>query len=223
MSGTDAAFFEIVGNELRLVAGTVLNFEAKTTYDVTVEVNDADVGGAIDALQVFTLTITNVNEAPTAVTLTNTTTSLAENTSTATAIKVADVSFTDDALGTNVLSLSGPDAAFFEIVSNELRLVAGTVLNFEAKTTYDVTVEVNDALVGGVVDAFQNFTLTITDVNEAPTAMSLQNTTPTLAETPARLPRSRWLMFLLLTMLWAPTSCPCLALMRRSLKLSATN
>jgi Ca2+-binding RTX toxin-like protein len=182
LSGTDAAFFEIVSNELRLKAGTVLDFEAKSIYNVTVEVNDAAVGGAVDASQAFALTLTDVNEAPTAVTLQNTTTSLAENTSTATAIKLADISVTDDALGTNVLSLSGTDAAFFEIVSNELRLKAGTVLDFEAKSTYNVTVEVNDGAVGGAVDASQAFALTLTDVNEAPTAVTLQNTTTSLAE-----------------------------------------
>jgi ELWxxDGT repeat protein len=164
LSGTDAAFFEIVSNELRLKAGTVLNFEAKSSYDVTVEVNDPGVGGAIDASQAFTLTVTDVNETPTAVTFTNTTTSLAENTSTATAIKLAEISVTDDALGTNNLSLSGADAAFFEIVGRELRLVASTVLDFETKSSYSVTVEVNDPAVGGAVDASQAFTLTLTNV-----------------------------------------------------------
>ncbi|MFO1004064.1 MAG: M10 family metallopeptidase C-terminal domain-containing protein, partial [Planctomycetaceae bacterium] len=168
-----------------LKAGTVLNFESKSSYNVTVDVDDSAVGGgAIDASQTFTLTITDVNEAPTSVTLQNTTTSLNENTSTATSIKLADIVVTDDALGTNDLSLSGSDAVFFEISgSNELMLKAGTVLDFETKSSYNVTVDVDDSAVGGgAVDASQNFTLTITDANEAPTAVALQNTTSSLAE-----------------------------------------
>ena len=44
----------------------------------------------------------------------------------------------------NDLTLVGADAADFEIVGTELRLKAGTVLDFETKTSFDVTVEVDD-------------------------------------------------------------------------------
>lgn len=108
------------------------------------------------------------NTAPSAVALENTVTTLTEGTDTATAIKVADIVVSDDALGTNTLSVSGADAASFEIVGSELRLKAGTVLDFETKTTYAVTVNVDDATVGGVVDASVNYTLTMTNVSDAP-------------------------------------------------------
>jgi hypothetical protein len=168
LTGTDAAFFEIVGTALRLKAGTVLNFEAKASYSVTVNVNDAAVGATPDLTRNFTLTVTDVNEAPTTVVFQNTTTSLAENTSTASAIKLADVVITDDVLGTNTLSLTGTDAAFFEIVGTELRLRAGTVLNFEAKSSYSVIVQVDDPTVGATPDATVNYTLTVTNTNDAP-------------------------------------------------------
>ena len=62
-------------------------------------------------------------------------------------IKVADIAVTDDALGTNVLSLGGADAASFSIVNGsggpELHFNGGA--NFEAKSAYDVTINVNDA------------------------------------------------------------------------------
>ena len=70
------------------------------------------------------ITITDINEPPT-VALANTTTTFPENTDTTSAIKVADIVVTDDALGTNTLSLSGADAALFQIVGTELFLVAG--------------------------------------------------------------------------------------------------
>ena len=110
-------------------------------------------------------TVFITNAAPTAVSFSNTVTSLQENTSTATAIRVADIAITDDALGINELSLGGADAAFFEIVGNQLRLKSGTVLDFEVKTSYSVTVNVNDATVGTTTpDASANFTLSITDM-----------------------------------------------------------
>ncbi|MFB2878171.1 SdiA-regulated domain-containing protein [Floridanema aerugineum] len=116
--------------------------------------------------------IANVNQAPTAVSLANTVTSLAENISTATRLKVADISITDDGLGTNVLGLSGTDASFFEIDGSVLYLKAGTDLNFEAKPSYAVAVNVDDASVGSTPDASTNFTLALTNVNEAPTAVN---------------------------------------------------
>ncbi|MBE9178008.1 cadherin domain-containing protein [Oculatella sp. LEGE 06141] len=180
LTGTDAAFFEIIGTELYLKAGTVLDFETKSSYSVTVNVDDTSVGGSPDASNTFTLTLTDVNEAPT-VGLTNTTTTLAENSDTGSAIKVADIAVTDDALGTNTLSLTGTDAAFFEIIGTALYLKAGTVLDFETKSSYSVTVNVDDTSVGGSPDASNTFTLTLTDVNEAPT-VGLTNTTTTLAE-----------------------------------------
>ena len=62
-------------------------------------------------------------------------TPLQENTVTTSRIKVADIVVTDDALGTNSLSLFGVDAANFEIDGFALYLKAGTTLNFEAKTS----------------------------------------------------------------------------------------
>jgi VCBS repeat-containing protein len=182
LSGTDASFFEIDAGVLYLKAGTTLNFEAKATYNVTVNVDDSTVGSTPDFALPFTLTLTDVNEAPTAVNFANTTSAIAENTSTATRIKVADINLTDDALGTESLTLSGADAGFFEIDANVLYLKAGTTLDFETKTTYNVTVNADDSTVGGTPDVSNNFTLTITDVNEAPTAASLDNTTTTIAE-----------------------------------------
>jgi len=190
LSGTDAAKFEIVDNggsyELHLKAGVTLDHEADGQFDVTVNVDDATIGGGVDASQAFSLTVSDVNEAPTAVNLTNTVTTIAENADTSSSIKVADITITDDALGTNDLSLSGTDAAKFEIVDNggsyELHLKAGVTLDHEADGQFDVAVNVDDATIGGGVDASQAFSLTVSDVNEAPTAVNLTNTVTTIAE-----------------------------------------
>ena len=164
MTGADADKFEIVDNggsfELHLKAGVTLDHEADDQFDVTVQVDDATVGGTPDATQSFSLSVTDENEAPTAVSLDNQVTSIAENSDTSSSTKVADISVTDDALGTNDLSLTGADADKFEIVDNggsfELHLKAGVTLDHEADDQFDVTVQVDDATVGGTPDATQS-------------------------------------------------------------------
>jgi len=128
-------------------------------------------GGAAafsDNLVTGTITVNAANAAPTALTLQNVVTTLAENTDTSARIKVADIVITDDALGTNTVSLSGSDAASFEIDGTELYLKAGTALNFQTQPSFTITVAVDDTTVGGTPDLSQAFTLTITDVNSAP-------------------------------------------------------
>jgi uncharacterized protein YjiK len=105
------------------------------------------------------------NQAPTGVTLTNQTTSLPENSSTATRVKLADVTVADDGLGSNDLSVTGADASFFEVDSNGLYLKTGTALDHAAKGSYAVSVAVDDAAVGASPDATSSlFTLTIAAV-----------------------------------------------------------
>jgi uncharacterized protein YjiK/2',3'-cyclic-nucleotide 2'-phosphodiesterase (5'-nucleotidase family)/phosphodiesterase/alkaline phosphatase D-like protein len=119
----------------------------------------------IQNLQVKTVdTVIPANTAPTNLTLSNPVTTLAENTSTATRIKVADISFTDDIQGTNSLTVTGADASSFEIVNNALYIKAGTTLDFESKKSYGVAVNVDDATVGITPDASKTFTLSLTDV-----------------------------------------------------------
>ncbi|QHG18948.1 SdiA-regulated domain-containing protein [Nostoc sp. ATCC 53789] len=133
-------------------------------------------GGDIDHPQLWVYapsSFTYANQAPIAVSLANTVTSLSESTSTATPFKVANIIVSDDALGTNTLSLTGADANSFEITDNALFLKAGTTLDFETKTSYNVSVNVNDASVGNNPDATTAFSLLVTDVNENPTTGSI--------------------------------------------------
>jgi hypothetical protein len=125
-------------------------------------------GGDFDHPQLWVYAPSSVpNQAPTALALTNQITTLAENTSTAVRIKVADVVVTDDGLGTNDLTVSGADAGFFDVDSNGLYVKAGTALDFETRASYSVTVHVDDPNVGGNPDASAGFSLAVTDVAEA--------------------------------------------------------
>jgi len=171
--------FNIAPDGITLRANNSFNFEMQNSYSITVRVTDA---GGLSFDKQFTISVTDVNEAPTAVSLQNVVSTLPENTSTVSAIKVADILVTDDALGTNGLTVTGPDAAFFEISGTQLFLKSGTTLNFEGKPTFSITVQVDDPTVGSTPDLTVPYSLTLTDVNEAPTAVSLQNVVSTLPE-----------------------------------------
>ena len=170
LSGADAGLFEIVGTELRLVAGAALDFETNPSLDVTVEVDDTTVGVTPDDSAALSISITDVNDPPT-VALVNTITSFLESQDTSVALKVADIVVTDDVLGTNTLVLSGADAALFEIVGTELRLIAGAVLDFATNPILDVTVEVDDTTVGATPDDTALLAISITPLNQNPTAV----------------------------------------------------
>lgn len=129
-----------MGAPLDIVGGNLV-FKVAPNYETDshryqVEVSAFD--GVNTTTKTITVNLTDVNEVSTAVALANATASILENTPTATHIKVADINVTDDALGSNILALTGVDSAFFEIVGSALYLKAGTVLDFESKTSYAV-------------------------------------------------------------------------------------
>lgn len=179
--GADAELFEIVGTELFLKAGAVLDFETNAVLDVTVEVDDGTVGSSPDDSASLSVTVTDVNDVP-AVTLSGALTSLSEDTDTSAAVKVADIVVSDDGQGTNTLALTGVDAALFEIVGTELFLKAGTPLDFENVPSFDVAVTVDDATIGSSPDGTAPLSISVTDVNEAP-SIGLINTVSLILET----------------------------------------
>jgi hypothetical protein len=132
-------------------------------------------GGDFDHPQLWVYARSLVpNQPPTALALTNQVTTILENTNTASRLKVADIAITDDGLGTNTLIVSGPDAGAFEVDTAALYLKAGTILDFETKSTYGVTVSVDDVSVGTSPDASANFALAVLDVlDEGPGGGSL--------------------------------------------------
>ncbi len=148
-SGLDSANFQIVGNELRFRSSTPLDFEIKTSYRVVIQVDDPAVGGFPDATASFTLSIGNVNEAPTDVRFSNSINQIAETNQASAGQVLSNINITDDGIGTNVITLLGNDANAFEVVDNQLRLKSGTILDFEAKPFFQTTVRVSDPTITG--------------------------------------------------------------------------
>ena len=180
LSGADAALFEIDGTELYLKAGASLDFETNPVLDVTVEVADAALAPDPNDTAALAINVSDVNEPPT-VALANTTPTVPVDTFTTAPIKVADIVVTDDAVGTNVLSLNGADAALFEIDGTELYLRAGTGLDFETNPVLDVTVEVDVAALPATQDASAALAISVKDAIDPP-CVDLSYTTTTFPE-----------------------------------------
>ena len=168
IAGADSASFELDGNSLYLKAGTVLNYEVKSAYAVSVSASDPSLTGSTAVSATFNLSVTDVNEAPTALAFANAISSLAENSSTSRRIKVADIVVTDDALGSETFSIAGADAGSFELDGNSLYLKAGTVLNYEVKSAYAVSVSATDPSLTGSTPVSATFNLSVTDLMEVP-------------------------------------------------------
>ncbi|CAB5496990.1 hypothetical protein THERMOT_613 [Bathymodiolus thermophilus thioautotrophic gill symbiont] len=116
--------------------------------------------------QTITVNINDINEAPTDITLSNTT--VIENTTT-----IGTLTNTDDALGTETYSLiSGfGDNASFSITGATLSL--NTAADYESKTSYSIKVRATD----GALTFDKAFTITITDANDTNPSNIILSTT----------------------------------------------
>jgi ELWxxDGT repeat protein len=159
--------FEVVGSELR--TKSPLDFEKSRSHAVRVRIVDS---GGMFLEEVVTVEVTNVNEAPTALTISAAT--IAENLPAGTV--VGTLAAMDPDAGDTFRYTIVPDGtldgtSLFEVVGRQLRTKAA--FDFEAKKSYSVRVRGTDA--GGLFLG-RKFTITVTNVNEAPAAVTLSAT-----------------------------------------------
>ena len=148
--------FEIVGNEIVVAAGAVLDFEMQSSYPITVEVTDAS---GLSHTQSFVITVLDVNEGPTDILVTGD--SVLENAAAGTL--VASLAAVDPEPGDTFTFEIDDPSGFFEIVGNEVRVAAGALIDYETATEHLVTLRVTDA-----AGDFYEEELTITVENVAP-------------------------------------------------------
>ncbi|KOR33129.1 hypothetical protein TI05_02945 [Achromatium sp. WMS3] len=156
------ARFEVVTGQLKLKEGQALDYETEPTIDLTVTVTDA---GNFATNETFTIQVNNINEAATAINLSNT--SVDEN---ATAAIIGNLTATDADPGDTYTYTVNDDR--FEIVDDQLKLKDGQILDHETEPTVDVTVTFTDS--GNLVTE-QTFTIQVNNINEAPTVIALSN------------------------------------------------
>jgi CSLREA domain-containing protein len=169
-SGTGSAdngSFIISGNILS--TSVPFNYEAKNSYSIRVRTTDQ---GGLWFEKQFTVTVTNVNETPTDISLSAT--SVAENAPAGTTVGL--LSTTDPDSGDTFTYTLAPgegsvDNDSFNISDSSLRTSAS--FDYEAKSSYSIRVRTTDQ--GGLWFE-QPFTITVTNVNETPTDISLSAT-----------------------------------------------
>lgn len=169
VSGTgDADNSSFTITDGKLTAASAFDFEMKSSYAVRVKTTDA---GGLSFEKAFAVTVTNVNEAATDVSLSAAT--IAENASIST--KIADLVTTDpDAGDSHVYSLATGDGdadnANFKIEGT--KLLAASSFNFENRSSYSLRLKSTDA---AGLSFEKSFTVTVTDVNDAPSGLSADN------------------------------------------------
>ena len=171
ITGADAALFNINATTGAVSFKSSPNYEAPTdaggnnVYDVTVGASD----GVNITTQAVTISVTNVNEAPTVTSAA--TASFAEN---ATGTVYTAAATDPDAGTTLTYSISGADASLFDINGTTGTVTFKSSPNYEAPTdaggnnVYDVNVTASD----GTNAATEAVAINITNVNEAPTITS---------------------------------------------------
>ena len=163
---TDNSVFTIVEDEL--TTNSVFDCETKSTYSIRVQVDDGN-GGIYE--EQFIITITDVNEAPSDIALDNS--AVAENEPVGTLVGAfttidqdAGSSYTYDL----VAGEGDTDNSVFTIVSDEL--ITNSMFDYETKSTYNIRVRSDDGN-GEIYE--EQFTITITNVNEVPTDIELDS------------------------------------------------
>ena len=152
LEGTDAAAFDIVASSGQIRTLAVLDADTKATYAVTVRATDSRGGSAtIDV----TITVTLTNRAPA---FPSTTAIRRVDENTAAGIDIGlPVSATDPNVGdTLTYSLSGTDAASFDIDTSTGQLRTRAALDYETKFSYSVTVTVSDTQLTDIVSVTIN-------------------------------------------------------------------
>jgi hypothetical protein len=165
--GNDNGSFTINGNQIRTAA--VFDFESRSSYQIRLRSQDQ---GGLFFDQQLTILVTNVNEAPTAIALSAN--SVAEASAAGTTVGI--LSTVDPDAGntftyTLVNGAGSDDNGSFTIDGKQVRTAA--VFDFESKSSYQIRVRTLDQD-GQSVE--KQLTITVTNLNEAPTNISLSQT-----------------------------------------------
>ena len=159
----DNAQFYIQNDTLYNVAQ--LDYTAQSIYYIRARTTDL---GSLFIENTFTLNVSNVNDAPTDILLTNF--NIDENLSLATTIGTLSV-VDNDLADTHTLTVeSGLDSAAVTIIGNILQTNA--TYNFEQRDSLFISIRATDPYAAYVI---KTFTIVVNDVNDIPTDISLSN------------------------------------------------
>ena len=157
-------------------SATLTSLTAGTTYEVQVlAINADDSSGWSGTGTGTTAEVTVSNPAPEFDEAAPATRAVPENSAAGTAVGVPVIA-TDENDTALTYAISGPAAFTIGSASGQISVAQGAVLDFEAQSSYTVTVSVSDGRSaigiadGGAIDASIAITINVTDVNEPPAA-----------------------------------------------------
>ena len=165
LTGTDAALFDIENNTGQIKTKTGQNYN-RTSYTVTVIVSDGRlVTEIIVIIQVSTTTVVApTNNAPIFTDGTHITRTVAENTTSG--VDIGDpITATDADNHFLTYTLTGTDAASFDINTVTSQLQTKAPLDYETKQTYTVTITVSDGSLSDTITV----TINVTDQDDQTT------------------------------------------------------
>ncbi|MGB5925687.1 MAG: cadherin domain-containing protein [Dehalococcoidia bacterium] len=163
---TDNGSFDIDGNNLRTSAP--FDYETKNSYTIRVRSTDQ---GALWFEKEFTISVTNVNEPPTNIGLSSST--VPENQLAGSIVGAFSTTDPDSGNTFTYALVSGTgdtDNGSFDINNSNLRTSA--MFDYETKNSYSIRVRSTDQ---GGLSLEEEFTISVTDLNEPPTDISLSS------------------------------------------------
>ena len=153
------------GTALYLKAGTSLNYETKTAYVVTVSVVDSTIGGSSPVTTAYSLAVTDVNEAPTALALSAT----AFNENIPAGSLVASLSSSDPDTSPQsftyalVAGVGDTDNLAFFVTGDQLHITRTP--DYEVKSTYGIRLKATDQ---GGLSFERHVQLAVNDLPDSP-------------------------------------------------------
>lgn len=172
--GSDGAFVALRSDGSVVSWGSAISGGNSSSVDFDGPNNNLKVVGFADpgSNDRFSPQSAPVNQPPTAVTLVQPSAALPENTPTAKALALAMVVVSDDGLGSNQITLAGPDAASFVLEGLALNLKAGVTLDYEQQARYAVRVEVRDSSLAQAPSVGAAFELAVENLEEGPATLT---------------------------------------------------
>ena len=158
LAGNNYSDFSIGSNSGIITTAVALDYEAISSYSLTVSVTD----GTVTVTQALSISVTDKNDAP-AFTAAPYSLTVQENT---TSNPLLTVSATDQDTADNLnFLLLGTGSEFFSIHLTSGVVALTTVLDYEVTSLYTLTVRVSDSN-GGVVTT--SLTVTVSNANDSP-------------------------------------------------------
>ncbi|MFY7894178.1 MAG: cadherin repeat domain-containing protein, partial [Pirellula sp.] len=160
----DNIMFQIVGDKLQ--SAVTFDFEARSSYNIRIRVTDR---GGFFVERAFVINVTDVNEPPAAITISNN--RIRENLPAGTFIGTVSSTDVDNGDSVTIAIVSGPggeDNSNFQLIGRDLFSTAS--FDFEAKRLLSVLFEATDS---SGLSTRQILQIAVTNVNEAPTSVAL--------------------------------------------------